>query len=89
MRGDALVSTQRQMAQAVFALADHLKNSTGIAITPVTFAQLPASPQVGWIACVTDGQVSGATQWGNVVTGGGIEDLLIWYNGTSWTVIGK
>lgn len=89
MRGDSLVARQRQMAQSVFALANHIEQSTGYAFTPVLFANLPPNPQVGYVACISDGQVSGATQWGNVVSGGSNENLLIWYNGTNWTVIGK
>lgn len=90
MRGDALVATQRLMAQAVGAMADHIANSTGYQLTPVKVAELPANPQAGMLACVTDGNPAGGSiQWGDTGTGGGTELLLIWYNGTKWTVVGK
>jgi hypothetical protein len=54
----------------------------------LTVATLPASPVVGDIARVTDGD-SGLT-FGNTVvnTGAGATPYLCWYNGTNWTVIG-
>jgi hypothetical protein len=53
-----------------------------------TVATLPASPTVGMISRVTDGD-SGLT-FGNTVvnSGSGATDYLVWYNGTNWTVIG-
>ena len=53
-----------------------------------TVATLPASPSVGMISRVTDGD-SGLT-FGNTVvnSGAGATPYLVWYNGTNWTVIG-
>jgi len=53
-----------------------------------TIAGLPASPVVGMVTRVTDGD-SGLT-FGNTVvnSGAGATPYLVWYNGTNWTVIG-
>lgn len=53
----------------------------------VTVANLPASPTAGEVAYVTDGSATPA--WGDTVTGGGSTKILVWYNGTAWTAIGK
>jgi hypothetical protein len=52
-----------------------------------TVGTLPASPSVGRIAVVTDG--TSGLSWGSTVTGGSSTTYLVWYNGTSWNVIGK
>ena len=83
MRADILIQTQRLLAEAIFALADHLANSTGFALTPVVFAELPATPGVGMLACVSDSTV---TAWGGVIAGGGSNTVLAFYNGTDWVV---
>jgi len=89
MRADTLVANQLLMAQAVDALADHIGQSTGFQITPVLFADLPASPGKGMIACITDSTVvANPGAFGSVVSGGGSNTELIWFNGTDWTVIG-
>jgi hypothetical protein len=60
----------------------------------VTFATLPPAV-AGRRAFITDGVASGCadgtcTTFGtNVTAGGGTLPLLIWYNGTHWTLIGK
>ena len=51
----------------------------------VTFAALPAVPQAGSLAFVTDSTVAA---WGAVVVGGGANKVLAWHNGTAWKVIG-
>ncbi len=85
MRADIIVQTQLLMAQAIFALAEHIDASTGYNIDPVPFAGLPATFGVGTIACITDSTVN---TMGAVVAGGGSFTVLAWYNGTNWTVIG-
>jgi len=85
MRGDSIANLQRQLAQAVFSIANHLKNSTSFQVTPITVAQLPAA-SLGMIACVTDH--NGALTFGANVSGGGTSKVLAWFNGTSWNVIG-
>jgi hypothetical protein len=85
MRGDALVARQRLMAQAVYALADHIEQATGYALVPVTFANLPAVAP-GLIACVSNSTVNA---WGSVIAGGGSFTVLAFCNGTNWTVVGK
>ena len=83
MRGDALVNRQRLMAQAIFAIADHVEQATGYALTPVTFANLPLPLMGGTIACISDSTVN---TWGTVIVGGGSHTVLAFYNGTNWTV---
>lgn len=59
------------------------------------FASLPGSPTAGMVAYVNDGKASNCgdsacTAWGTTVTGGtGSLKLLVWYNGTNWTLVGK
>jgi hypothetical protein len=63
-------------------------------IIKTTFANLP-TPAVGMFACITDGKAANCadgtcTTWGtNVTGGGGALNLLIWYNNTHWTLVGK
>ena len=85
MRGDQIVQSQLLMAQAISALAEHIEGSTGFILDPIAFAQLPAVPTPGMIGCVTDSTV---TTWGAVITGGGTQTVLAFYNGTHWTVFG-
>ena len=51
----------------------------------VAFATLPAVPQPGSLAYVTDSTVAA---WGAVVAGGGANKVLAWHNGTAWKVVG-
>lgn len=51
-----------------------------------TFATLPAIPALGMFGVVTD---SNTNTWGASVAGGGADTVLVWYNGTNWTVYGK
>jgi hypothetical protein len=83
---DAIIANQRLLTQAINALARALTNATCMKVTPVTFANLPASPTQGMIGCVTDSTV---TAWGSTVAGGGANQALVWYNGARWTVIGQ
>jgi hypothetical protein len=53
------------------------------------FAELPAAGSTnadGMIAYVTD---STTAVWGATVAGGGANVVLVWSNGTNWTVVGK
>lgn len=58
------------------------------------FGNLP-TPVAGLFVHLTDGKASNCgdascTTWGTTVTnGGGGLDLIIWYNGTNWTLVGK
>jgi hypothetical protein len=55
-------------------------------LPPLTYATLPASPDAGTIAYITDATV---VTWGQAVTNGsGSSKVLVWYNGTNWTVFG-
>ena len=89
MRADTIVQSQLQIAQAISALAKHMEGATGYALTPVSSAQLPRSPTLGMIACITDSTVN---HWGgNIAVGGGVSGgpytVLGFYNGTHWTVM--
>lgn len=84
-----VIENWRLIAQAMNALGDHLDGVIGLQCQPVTVANLPPSPKIGMIACVTD---SHNNNWGQeaVTTGlGGPFTVLVWYNGTKWTVIGQ
>lgn len=52
----------------------------------VVFADLPESPVVGNIATISD---SDTDVWGDSISGGGVNIVLAFYNGSEWTVIGK
>lgn len=73
----------------IFQMAsfNSLKTKKGILDIEVgsTFAELPAAPVRGMIRVVTDGT---ATQVGAAANGGGSANVLVWYNGTAWHIIG-
>jgi hypothetical protein len=83
MKGDRVILTQLHMAQAFGALADLVENSTGYAMQPVTYAELPLTPATGMIGCITDSAVTSG-----IVTPGGFNTVLVWHNGTNWKVLG-
>ena len=63
-----------------------IKNLGSVRVTTgLTVATLPASPEVGDIARVTDAL---APAVGVTVVGGGAAAALCWYNGANWSVIG-
>lgn len=86
MRLDALIGNQLLMAQAVFALAEHINATTGSFIAPIPFAKLPSPFRTGMVACISDSTVN---TWGSVIAGGGLFTVLAFYNGTNWTVLAK
>jgi hypothetical protein len=83
MRADIIVQTQLLMAQAIFALAEHVDASTGYQLTPVAFADLPTEATTGALACISDSTVTTG-----IIAGGGTNRVLGWFNGTNWTVVG-
>lgn len=52
----------------------------------VPFANLPQSPVTGSLITVTD---STTNTWGATISGGGSNQVLAYFNGTHWTVVGK
>lgn len=52
--------------------------------TALTFATLPTGV-AGQVAYITD---SNTATWGATVAGGGANKVLVWFNGTNWTVAG-
>ena len=85
MRGAALIETQRLMAQSIGALADHIEQSTGYQLTPVTYAQLPSPAKAGMIAWITDASLI-AGGGGSVVAGGGTRSAFVAFDGDNWIV---
>jgi hypothetical protein len=51
----------------------------------VAFAALPAAPTLGMIRVVNNAT---ETEVGKAPNGGGTAKVLVWYNGTSWRIIG-
>jgi hypothetical protein len=82
-KADIIVQSQLAMAQAIFAMAEHLQNSTGMQLTPVVFDEVPDAA-LGQLATISD---STTNTPGAVVAGGGAFSVLAWYNGTAWKVV--
>lgn len=55
-------------------------------VTSYTVSTLPTATS-GRLAVVTDG--TSGLSWGVTVTGGHSTSYLVWYNGSTWTVLGK
>lgn len=55
-------------------------------VASVVYASLPASPSAGMILRVSNANTN---TWGTSITGTGADNVLAWYNGSAWTVIGK
>lgn len=73
-------------------------NSTPISTFAGIASNLPGGTgqiSVGYIIAITDGKASNCgdtscTTWGTTITaGGGALQLLAWWNGSNWTLIGK
>lgn len=56
-----------------------------VSLSPLPFAGLPSSPQ-GTLAWITD---SNTAVWGATAAGGGSNKVLVVFNGSAWTVVGK
>ena len=73
----------REMAQSINLTSAWAERQV---VPPTGFASLPPAPVAGTLAVVTDALVK---HWGAAVTaGGGTDQVLVWWNGTDWTVIG-
>jgi hypothetical protein len=73
---------------ALAALSGGAGLITGIALSPILISALPAAPLAGMFAYISNGAAGLA--WGAVATTTtGSTPYLVWYNGTSWTVVGK
>lgn len=57
-----------------------------VSSTEITFDTLPASPVVGQTANISD---SNTATWGATAAAGGSNRVLVRWNGTVWTVVGK
>src|SRR5579885_605020 len=61
-------------------------SATRLALSPLTFATLPASPAAGTICYITDCNIN---TWGATAAGGGADKVLVWWNGAHWTVFAQ
>jgi len=90
--GAALVISNTQ--DIYFHASSKVKFFTPILLNGYAFASLPGNTN-GLVASLTDGKAtncgdSACTTFGTTVTGGGGSlKLLVWYNGSNWTLIGK
>lgn len=66
--------------------ANRLRLATGDVynLAPTAFASLPTGAE-GDLACVTD---SNTATWGATIAGGGANNVIAFFNGTNWTVMG-
>lgn len=53
-------------------------------LAPTAFASLPTGVE-GALACITD---SNTATWGATIAGGGANNVIGFFNGTNWTVMG-
>ena len=75
-----------RQAAGVLKVASGVSTQAGTILhDPKTFANLPGSPSHGMVAAITD---SSTIVWGATASGGGSNKVLVFYNGTNWTVIG-
>ena len=86
MRLGTLIGNQLLMAQAIFALAEHVDGATGSFLAPVSFDELPSPFRAGMVSCISDSTVN---TWGSVIAGNGTFTVLGFYNGANWTVLAK
>ncbi len=86
--GNTIALTTAGVARVT--ISDSVTNIVNILqLTGVTFAGLPGSPVTGEIAYVTDASAAPGSWAANVTAGGSTNKVLVWYNGTNWTAIGK
>lgn len=83
--GEKAVTGTGDVVLASSPTVDALTLTDVLSMTGMAFADLPASPAAGQIAYITDGDT---TTWGDTVAGSGSDKVLVWFNGTNWTVIG-
>jgi hypothetical protein len=72
----------RDMAQSINLTSAWAERQV---VPPTGFAALPPAPVPGTLAVVTD---SSTVTWGATVAAGGTAQVLVWWNGTDWRVIG-
>jgi hypothetical protein len=79
------MDTGMARAQAgVISLVSQGGNNCQLTIPSVTYANLPSGVAVGTLATVSDANVT----FGTVSSGGGSNKVPVWYNGSSWQVLG-
>jgi hypothetical protein len=86
LAGTSLVEVQASGKRYKTTIADLLGSGGGVGsieLAPLTHATLPATPTAGTIAYITDSTVA---TWGTTAVGGGSDKVLVWYNGTNWTI---
>ncbi len=66
-------------------ILDHQSLKGGGLLPALTFGTLPASPIAGMTRYITN---SNTATWGAPAAAGGTNKVMVWYNGTNWTVVG-
>jgi hypothetical protein len=80
-------ATQNNVAAAgQVGILDHQQFRGNFLVPPLTFATLPSSPVAGMQRYITD---CNTVVWGANAAGSGTNKVMVWYNGTNWTVMGK
>jgi hypothetical protein len=69
-----------------FTILPHQQFRGQLKLPALTFATLPSSPVAGMQRYITD---SNTDKWGATAAGSGSNKVMVWYNGTHWTVVGK
>jgi hypothetical protein len=67
-------------------ILDHQRFRGNLIVPPLTFATLPSSPAAGMMSYITD---SNTSTHGATAAAGGANKVMVWYNGTNWTVMGS
>jgi hypothetical protein len=63
----------------------NLPAAGALGLDALTYATLPSAPYAGQICYITN---SNTATWGATAAAGGSNKVLVWYNGTNWTVFG-
>lgn len=71
------------IAGGVIDVQDRMVFATAPVLSVSTVAALPASPVIGLLAVVTDAT---ATTHHSIVSGGGSNDVVVFYDGTNWRI---
>lgn len=77
------IALDRDLSKIIYVVNRLIDTPLG---TAVTFANLTIAPTHGMLVPVTD---STTTTWGAVITGGGANKVLAFFNGSFWTVAAK
>jgi hypothetical protein len=80
------VPNNEPLSREMHRFLDEMSRDTSlVSRTTWLFAELPSSPKVGMLRTITD---SSTATWGATIAGSGANQVLAWFNGTNWTVVG-